>query len=56
LEITRPKGRSRCRECGSEFEHDDPIASCRCGSVDLDVLAGRELRIVSVEVVSVEAV
>ena len=51
LEIIRPKGRSRCRTCGSEFEHDDPIAACRCGSMDLDTLAGRELRIVSVEVV-----
>ena len=51
LEISRPKGRSRCRDCGCEFEHDDPIAACRCGSVDLDVLCGRQLRIVSVEVV-----
>ncbi|MBR7827047.1 hydrogenase maturation nickel metallochaperone HypA [Actinospica sp. MGRD01-02] len=51
LEISRPQGRSRCRECGSEFEHEDPIAACRCGGVDLDVLSGRELRIVSVEVV-----
>jgi hydrogenase nickel incorporation protein HypA/HybF len=50
LQITRPTGRSRCRGCGTEFEHDDPIAVCRCGSVDLEVLAGRQLRIVSVEV------
>jgi hydrogenase nickel incorporation protein HypA/HybF len=51
LEITRPKGVSRCRDCGNEFEHDDPIAACGCGGVDLDVLSGRQLRIVSVEVV-----
>jgi hydrogenase nickel incorporation protein HypA/HybF len=51
LRITQPKGRSRCRACAAEFEHDDPIALCGCGSADLDVLSGRELRIVSVEVV-----
>lgn len=51
LDIARPKGRSRCRQCGGEFEHEDPIAACGCGSVNLDVLSGRELRIVSVEVV-----
>ena len=51
LEITQPPGTFRCRTCGKQFEHDDLIALCPCGSADLTVLSGQELRITSVEVV-----
>lgn len=51
LDITQPPGRFRCRTCGVQFEHDELIALCRCGSADLAVLSGQELRITSVEVV-----
>ena len=50
LEIVEPPGRVRCRECAAEFDVVDTIALCACGSVDLDVMSGRELRIRSVEV------
>ena len=50
LEISEPAARGRCRDCGSEFEPDGPIALCACGSVDVAILSGRELRITSVEV------
>jgi hydrogenase nickel incorporation protein HypA/HybF len=50
LEIDEPAGRARCRDCASEFELEDMIPLCRCGSARVDVLAGAELRIVSVEV------
>jgi hydrogenase nickel incorporation protein HypA/HybF len=50
LEIAEPSGRARCRECGDEFTLDDFILLCPCGSADAEVLAGRELRITSVEV------
>ena len=51
LDISQPAARCRCRACGAEFEPDDVIALCDCGSADVTILAGQELRITSVEVV-----
>jgi hydrogenase nickel incorporation protein HypA/HybF len=50
LEIEEPAGRVRCRDCTEEFELEDLIPLCRCGSARVEVLAGAELRILSVEV------
>lgn len=50
LEITEPLGRARCRSCCGEFEPPDLIMLCPCGSSDVEVLAGQDMRIVSVEV------
>jgi hydrogenase nickel incorporation protein HypA/HybF len=51
LVVDEPPGHARCRACGTEFDVDDPIVLCpACDSSDVDVRAGRELRIVSVEV------
>lgn len=50
LDIDEPSGRAYCRDCRQEFTLDDPLLLCGCGSADLEILAGRELRIVSVEV------
>jgi hydrogenase nickel incorporation protein HypA/HybF len=50
LEITEPPARCRCRTCGAEFRPGTPIAACPCGSADVAVLAGEELKIVSVQV------
>lgn len=41
---------ARCRSCEQEFVLADPILLCRCGSADVEVLAGRELKILSMEV------
>lgn len=49
LEIDEPAGLARCRACGRETATDDPIVICPCGSVDVEVLAGRDLRIREVE-------
>jgi hydrogenase nickel incorporation protein HypA/HybF len=51
LDIVSSPGRGRCRTCGAEFDTDDLIALCGCGSVDIEVLGGRELLIREVEVV-----
>jgi hydrogenase nickel incorporation protein HypA/HybF len=51
LEIEQPPGRARCRSCADEFDTDDVIALCRCGSADVELLRGAELRIRQVEVV-----
>ena len=50
LEITEPPARCRCRACGAEFQPDTPIVLCPCGSADVAVLAGEELKILSVQV------
>lgn len=50
LDIVEPPGRARCVTCSEEFALDDPILLCACGSSDVRVLAGDELRIISVEV------
>jgi hydrogenase nickel incorporation protein HypA/HybF len=50
LEITQPPARCRCRGCGTEFLPDTPIVLCPCGSADVAVLSGEELRILSVRV------
>lgn len=51
LEILEPPGRAICRTCGEETDVADGIPLCSCGSVDLDVVGGRELSVKHVEVV-----
>jgi hydrogenase nickel incorporation protein HypA/HybF len=50
LEIDEPGGRVSCRRCGAEFDCDEVLALCPCGSADVELLQGRELRVRSVEV------
>ncbi|HEY2308691.1 MAG TPA: hydrogenase maturation nickel metallochaperone HypA [Streptosporangiaceae bacterium] len=50
LEITEPPARCRCRSCGTEFLPDPPIILCPCGSADVAVLGGEELKILAVQV------
>ena len=50
LDVDVRPGAARCRACQREFELHDPILLCPCGSADVDVLAGRDLRILSMEV------
>jgi hydrogenase nickel incorporation protein HypA/HybF len=51
LEIDEPAGRARCRTCGTAFETGEVLPLCDgCGSADVEVEGGRELRIREVEV------
>ncbi|TSE00959.1 hydrogenase maturation nickel metallochaperone HypA [Skermania sp. ID1734] len=50
LDIEQPPGAAHCHECGADFEVTDFIVLCRCGSADVTVMSGRELRIMSMEV------
>jgi hydrogenase nickel incorporation protein HypA/HybF len=50
LEIVPIPGRARCRACGVEADVDGPFLVCACGSGDLDVLCGDELRVRELEV------
>ncbi|MFH5209858.1 hydrogenase maturation nickel metallochaperone HypA [Antrihabitans spumae] len=50
LEIEQPPGAAHCRGCGTDFAVRDFVLLCDCGSADVDVVSGRELRIMSMEV------
>ncbi|HUA43144.1 MAG TPA: hydrogenase maturation nickel metallochaperone HypA [Streptosporangiaceae bacterium] len=50
LEIRQPPASCHCRICDVDFEPDSPIALCPCGSAEVTVLAGQELKITSVRV------
>ncbi|NMH97211.1 hydrogenase maturation nickel metallochaperone HypA [Pseudonocardia acidicola] len=50
LEIDEPAGRAHCRTCGADFDTAEVLALCDCGSADVEVLGGTELRIREVEV------
>jgi hydrogenase nickel incorporation protein HypA/HybF len=50
LEIAEIAGVLHCRTCGADVGTEDLILLCPCGSADVEVRAGRELRIRSMEV------
>ena len=39
----------RCRVCGNDFEVQENIFLCPCGSSDLEIISGKELFIKSIE-------
>jgi hydrogenase nickel incorporation protein HypA/HybF len=50
LDILDIPGRAHCRTCERTFEMSDQIPLCACGSTELDILSGEELRIKNVTV------
>ena len=51
LDIVEIPGRGQCRDCEATVELEDVIALCPCGSANLQLVGGQELRIIEVEVV-----
>lgn len=51
LEIDEPEGEAHCRACDADFPTVEVLPLCACGSADVAVLGGRELRIREVETV-----
>ncbi|MGI8433432.1 MAG: hydrogenase maturation nickel metallochaperone HypA [Nocardioidaceae bacterium] len=50
LVIDEPQGAARCRTCEEHFAlEEDLILLCPCGSADVQVMAGSELDVVSVD-------
>ena len=50
LTVVHVAARSRCNECGAEYDHDRFQMLCpQCGSFDVTLLQGRELQIDSIE-------
>lgn len=50
LDVDCPSGSGHCRTCGAEIVLEQPILLCSCGSADVQIVAGQELRVISVEV------
>lgn len=50
LDLDVQPGRARCRTCGSKFGLSDLFLLCACGSADVEVLTGQDMRILSMEV------
>ncbi len=50
LAILETPGAGNCRDCGEEFVMVDCFPLCPCGSADVAITAGTQLKIVSVEV------
>lgn len=50
LDLDVRPGHAHCRTCDAEFALADVILLCPCGSADVEVLAGRDMRILSMEV------
>ena len=50
LEIIETPGRAQCRDCGDELMLNELFGRCACGSVNLQLIAGQELRIKQMEV------
>lgn len=50
LDLDVRPARACCRDCGADFELPDLFLLCPCGSANVEVLAGREMRILSMEV------
>ena len=50
LEIIETPGRARCRECRDEMVLTQLFGRCRCGSTNLQLIAGEELKIKEMEV------
>jgi hydrogenase nickel incorporation protein HypA/HybF len=50
LEIDEIAGRGRCRRCGAEVAMASFLDFCPCGSAEIDLLAGQEMKVKEVEV------
>jgi hydrogenase nickel incorporation protein HypA/HybF len=49
LDIDHSAGAGHCRTCDADFLLDQPILLCPCGSADVQIITGQELRVTSVE-------
>jgi hydrogenase nickel incorporation protein HypA/HybF len=50
LDLDITPATAHCRTCDADFVLNDFILLCPCGSADVELRAGRELRILSMEV------
>ncbi len=51
LDIVEVPVSGRCRQCGKEFEIEEPVFLCpSCSSFNIEITAGRELLVDSIDV------
>ncbi|MBR8834782.1 MAG: hydrogenase maturation nickel metallochaperone HypA [Stigonema ocellatum SAG 48.90 = DSM 106950] len=50
LEILETPGLAQCRQCGAEIPLEKLYSNCHCGSKQLDLIAGEELKIKEIEI------
>jgi hydrogenase nickel incorporation protein HypA/HybF len=50
LEIEVLPARLRCDDCGAEWELEQPLFRCACGSTDVEIVTGNELEVESIEI------
>ena len=50
LDIIDVPGRAYCRECRADVEIEESVPLCPCGSADLEIRSGQQLKIMHVEV------
>lgn len=50
LEILEIPGKAQCQSCGAYVELSDLVGRCSCGSNDLKIIAGEELKVKEMEV------
>jgi hydrogenase nickel incorporation protein HypA/HybF len=53
LQIHEVAALARCHSCNAEFLVENSLALCGCGSANVEILAGHELRIKEVELQNV---
>jgi hydrogenase nickel incorporation protein HypA/HybF len=57
LELVQVAARGRCRACATDCAMDGfPLCCARCGSLEMDLLAGEELSVEAIELDDVETV
>src|ERR1700754_1846193 len=49
LDIVESPGLGRCRDCAVQVELTDLIALCDCGSANLEITSGQQLKIKAIE-------
>ena len=50
LEIEVVPARLACEDCGEEWELETPVFRCACGATDVEIVAGNELEVESIEI------
>jgi len=50
LEIVEIPGLGKCCQCGAYIPLEQPFGKCDCGSHQLDLIAGEELKIKEIEI------
>ena len=51
LEIVEMPGQARCLACGAALDVEVPFGQCACGSENLELISGQQLKIRQMEVV-----